>query len=154
MAEDSRDVLRAQVRKLKANTDALKNSMPPHVAEMAAKLEEKFRYLPWGDIQEQRAELQAEAAEHNAPVATQSASKSTEPPDPERRLARLRTLGGTVKRKRGDWKFTGITKLVALEKSEGRKRSDEKTIRLDLHEALRNEDVAKCAGFGAGLGQR
>jgi len=38
MAEDSRDVLRAQVRKLKANTDALKNSMPPHVEQVAHRL--------------------------------------------------------------------------------------------------------------------
>lgn len=74
--------------------------------------------------------------------------------DPERRLARLRALGGTEKYKHGEWKFTGITELVAIEKSEGRKRSDEKTIRADLREAADNEREAKQAGFGSGLGQR
>lgn len=75
-------------------------------------------------------------------------------PDPERRLARLRALGGDVIYKRGEWKITGISALVASEKGEGRKRCDEKTIRADLKEAAENENEAKRAGFGSGLGQR
>ena len=75
-------------------------------------------------------------------------------PDPERRLARLRALGGDVIYKRGEWKITGISALVASEKGEGRKRSDEKTIRADLKEAAENERDAKRANAFAGLGQR
>ena len=75
-------------------------------------------------------------------------------PDPERRLALLRALGGSATYRRNEWKFTGIAALVASEKSEGCKRSDEKTIRADLKEAVQNELEAKRAGFGSGLGQR
>ncbi|ART49129.1 hypothetical protein [Acidovorax carolinensis] len=87
-----------------------------------------------------------------APVAD-GASNDTAP-DPERRLALLRALGGSATYRRNEWKFTGITALVAIEKSEGRKRSDEQTIRGDLREAAQNELEARRAGFGAGLGQR
>ncbi|PUE39187.1 hypothetical protein [Limnohabitans sp. Hippo3] len=76
------------------------------------------------------------------------------PQDPERRLARLRSLGGHATYKRGEWKFTGITALVKAEKSEERKRSDEKTIRDDLREAAQNELDAKRAGVFDRLGQR
>lgn len=75
-------------------------------------------------------------------------------PDPERRLARLRELGGSMKHRSGEWRFTGIARLVASEKAQGRSRSDEKTIRADLKEATQNELEAKRAGFGSGLGQR
>ena len=75
-------------------------------------------------------------------------------PDPERRLALLRALGGNAIYRRGEWKITGISALVASEKSEGRKRSDEKTIRADLKEAAENERDAKRANAFAGLGQR
>lgn len=74
--------------------------------------------------------------------------------DPERRLAQLRALGGSAIRKQCDWKFPGITALVAREKAEGRKRSDEKTIRKDLRKAAQAEQDAKRAGFADGLGQR
>lgn len=74
--------------------------------------------------------------------------------DPERRLARLRELGGNAKHKNGDWKFTGISTLVEREKSEGRKRSDEKTIRADLTEAAQDELDARRAGAFTGLGAR
>ena len=87
-----------------------------------------------------------------APVADSASNDAT--PDPERRLTRLRQLGGNVTFRRGEWKCTGITALVAIEKSEGRKRSDEQTIRGDLKEAAQNELEARRAGFGAGLGQR
>jgi hypothetical protein len=73
-------------------------------------------------------------------------------PDPERRLALLRALGGDAKYSRGDWTFKGISALVASEK--GRKRSTEKTIREDLKEAVQNERDAGRAGFATGLGQR
>ena len=88
----------------------------------------------------------------SAPVADSASNDAT--PDPERRLALLRALGGSATYRRNEWKFTGIAALVASEKSEGRKRSDEKTIRADLKEAAQNELEARRAGFGAGLGQR
>ena len=88
-----------------------------------------------------------------APVMADSASNSTTP-DPERRLARLRELGGNATYKRGEWKITGILALVASEKSQSRKRSDEKTIRADLKEAAENEREAKRANAFSGLGQR
>jgi hypothetical protein len=88
-----------------------------------------------------------------ATVEAESASNGTTL-DPERRLTRLRALGGNVSFKRGEWKITGITALVADEKSKGRKRSDEKTIRADLKEAAENEREAKRAGAFDGLGQR
>lgn len=87
-----------------------------------------------------------------APVAESASADAT--PDPERRLARLRALGGGATYKRSAWKITGISVLVASEKSEGRKRSDEKTIRGDLKEAAENEREAKRAGAFDGLGQR
>lgn len=75
-------------------------------------------------------------------------------PDPERRLALLRELGGAAKYSRCEWTFTGIKALVDTEKANGRKRSTEKTIRADLKEAAQIERDAKNAGFAAGLGQR
>ena len=84
---------------------------------------------------------------------TDSASTETEP-DPKRRLDRLRALGGDAIYRRGDWKITGISALVASEKGEGRKRCDEKTIRADLKEAAKDEREAKRADAFAGLGQR
>lgn len=91
-------------------------------------------------------------AEAPAPVVDIASNSTT--PDPERRLALLRALGGSATYKRDEWKFKGITALVASEKSERRKRSDEQTIRADLREAAQNELEAKRAGFGSGLGQR
>ena len=92
-----------------------------------------------------------------APVMADSASagaSNSTTPDPERRLARLRELGGNAIYKRGEWKITGISALVASEKNEGRKRSDEKTIRVDLKEAAENEREAERANAFSGLGQR
>ena len=94
----------------------------------------------------------AQNAATPAPVAGIATNSAT--PDPERRLARLRALGGDAIYRRGEWKITGISALVASEKSEGRKRSDEKTIRADLKEAAENERDAKRANAFAGLGQR
>ena len=87
-----------------------------------------------------------------APAADSASNNATT--DPERRLARLHALGGSATYRRNEWKFTGIKALVAIEKSEGRKRSSEKTIRGDLKEAAQTELEAKRAGFAAGLGQR
>ena len=74
-------------------------------------------------------------------------------PDPERRLALLRALGGSAKYARGEWRFTGPGVLVAREKADCRMRSDEKTIRADLKEAAQVERDAKTAGVFNGLGQ-
>jgi hypothetical protein len=75
-------------------------------------------------------------------------------PDPERRFALLRALGGSAKYSRGEWRFTGTVALVAREKADGRIRSDGKTIRADLKEAAQAESDAKTAGVFNGLGQR
>lgn len=98
---------------------------------------------------EMKPEPQAATPAPVAGIATNSAT-----PDPERRLARLRALGGDAIYRRGEWKITGISALVASEKGEGRKRCDEKTIRADLKEAAENERDAKRANAFAGLGQR
>ena len=77
-------------------------------------------------------------------------------PDPERRLALLRQLGGDAKynRAKAAWTFLGISKLVAAEKAGGRARVDEKTIRSDLKLAAQQEREDKAAGPFNGLGQR
>jgi hypothetical protein len=89
-----------------------------------------------------------------AVVAVDALEAQAMTPDPERRLALLRTLGGSAKYFQDKWKFTGITELVAREKEDGRKRSSQKTIRADLKEAAQAERDAKNAGFATGLGQR
>ncbi len=96
----------------------------------------------------------APAQSHATPAPVADSASTDTKPDPERRLARLRALGGCARYKRNEWKFTGMAVLVASEKSEGRARCDEKTIRADLKEAAQNELEAKRAGFGSGLGQR
>ena len=73
---------------------------------------------------------------------------------PERRLALLRSFGGSAKYGRGEWTFKGIGTLVKSEQSNGFKRCDTKTIRADLKEAAQAERDAKSAGFANGLGQR
>jgi hypothetical protein len=78
----------------------------------------------------------------------------TQTPDAERRLSRLRELGGRSTFKNSEWTFKGIAVLVKSEKVEQRKRSDEKTIRADLKEAAQSERETKRAGFADGLGQR
>jgi|GEM_PF-1711009 len=93
------------------------------------------------------------AETHNQSTAACSESNAI-PQDQDRRLVRLRSLGGSARLKRGEWRFEGIAALVKWEKSEGRKRSDEKTIRNDLREAAENERDAKRAGPLDGLGKR
>lgn len=65
--------------------------------------------------------------------------KAEEVPDPQRRLAALRALGGNATRMNGNWSFTRINELTANEKANGRKRSDQKTIRRDLEMAAKAE---------------
>ena len=60
-------------------------------------------------------------------------------PDPERRLAALRALGGKATRLHGVWNFTKTNQLTANEKAIGRPRSDQKTIHDDLVEAAEAE---------------
>ena len=95
----------------------------------------------------------------DAPVAaapaTVACSASTDAtPDPERRLARLRALGGDASFKRGVWRFRGIVALEASEQREGRSRRSQKTIRADLTEAAESEREAKRASAFVGLVQR
>ena len=63
--------------------------------------------------------------------------------DPQRRLRRLRDLGGSARYVNGDWKFKGFTALVDTEKSQGCKRCDPKTIRADLKAAAQAEKEEK-----------
>lgn len=95
---------------------------------------------------------QQPAPQAEAPAVGVSGGDAAPLPDPERRLARLRELGGGATYRRNEWKFTGIAALVAAERNEGRKRRDEKTIRADLREAAEAEREAKRAGHWDGLG--
>ena len=100
-------------------------------------------------------EAPEQTAATSAPVGAVGASGGVEQtPDAERRLARLRALGGTAKYVRHEWKFTGMADLVESEKANDRKRRSEKTIRADLIQAAQAERDEKSAAFGAGLGQR
>jgi hypothetical protein len=67
-------------------------------------------------------------------------------PDPQRRLARLRALGGSAKFRQGKWRFTKIGELVAEEERAGRKRSDQKTVHGDLCDAADAEAADKRRG--------
>lgn len=70
-----------------------------------------------------------------------------EKPDPERRIAVLRQIGGDVKRNRnGTFEITGINALVSKEKADGKPRTDPKTIRQDLKKAAQSEHDAKQEG--------
>lgn len=72
-----------------------------------------------------------------------AAQVEPELPDPQRRLKRLRDMGGRVTRNRGVVGFKGIVALTRAEKAEGRPRSDEKTIREDIKIAVQAEDEEK-----------
>ena len=94
----------------------------------------------------------AQAAADPATVADSPSTDTT--PDPERRLARLRALGGDTSFKRGAWRIRGIVALEASEQREGRSRRSQKTIREDLIEAAESERESKRANAFTGLGQR
>ena len=100
----------------------------------------------------------ADQDRHRAPFGVlwvrSPASGKDQTPDPERRLTRLRELGGSATYARCEWKFKGTSALVESEKAEGRKRSAEKTIRADLKMAAQSESDEKKAGIYKGLGQR
>jgi hypothetical protein len=67
------------------------------------------------------------------------ASRPAEPPEPQRRLARLRALGGDMVRRQYKWRCKGISQLVEAEKNDGHTRTDRKTIKLDLIAAAESE---------------
>lgn len=67
--------------------------------------------------------------------------------EPQRRLRILRKLGGSATYRMGEWRFTGVSRLVEHEK--GKPRSSEKTIRDDLREASEAESRARRAGQAA-----
>lgn len=76
------------------------------------------------------------------------ANFSAEVPDPQRRLDRLRKMGGsaTYRRQGGAWKFKGISALVNAEAVDAKPRSSEKTIRSDLVAAADAERLTKAEG--------
>lgn len=73
--------------------------------------------------------------------------------DQERRLSRLRDLGGSASydKSSGTWKFKGISELIAAERHEGRGRSSDKTIRADLIAAADAERQLKSEGAFANM---
>ena len=91
---------------------------------------------------------------HNSPSQGASIPAAPHIPESERRLARLRELGGDVKYVQARYRITGIVKLIKSEIDSGAARCSQKTIRADLQEAFDAERLAKTAVFGAGLGQR
>ena len=88
----------------------------------------------------------AEELPRFAPATVAQPSPAVTLPEPQRRLAALRSLGGDVKWSKGVWAITCIGKLVEQEKARGFKRNDEKTIRKDLREAA---EAAKREGPSA-----
>ena len=89
--------------------------------------------------------------EQPAQVAQPAPAAQVEPevPDPERRLKRLREMGGSADYFMGKWRFKGINELVAVEASEGRPRSSQKTVKADLEKAAEAERKAKKEGVTA-----
>jgi hypothetical protein len=89
--------------------------------------------------------------EQNAtPKAASAAAAQANPElDPARRLRALRELGGSLLWARSKWEIKRIGDLVRQEKAEGRPRSDQKTIRGDLHRAADDERAATRAGQAA-----
>lgn len=125
----------------------------------AAMRELAIRYKPeLGDFQGDVAEPDTAPAQNNATPAPMRVvgglGGTVTERMPERRLALLIELGGSVKYSQGQWTFKGISELVAKEKASKYKRSDAKTIRADLKEAAQAERDAKSAGAFDGLGQR
>lgn len=68
-------------------------------------------------------------------------------PDPERRLKRLRAMGGEASYRMGKWSFKGTNALAAIEAGEGRPRSSQKTVKQDLEEAAEAERKVKREGI-------
>lgn len=71
--------------------------------------------------------------------------------EPERRLRRLRAMGGSAEwsARKSDWALKGIGELVAAEASEGRGRVSDKTVRADLVSALEAERAKQREGGDA-----
>jgi len=86
----------------------------------------------------------SEGAVHGDPVPAGVQAKVES--DPQRRLQVLRDIGGSVLFSCGEWKIKGITRIVNREAAEGRKRSNQKTIRIDLKEAAEKERDARRQG--------
>jgi hypothetical protein len=91
--------------------------------------------------------LDPEAEEVARALGIANLPEPAQAPDPQRRLAALRALGGDVKWRRGKWSVTHIVKLENKERDESRPRASQKTIRADLLEAAEAE--AKAAREGA-----
>ena len=87
----------------------------------------------------QLADLHGLTLEVGVPPSAEPVPLADEAPDPQRRLAALRALGGNATRMNGNWSFTKINELTANEKANRRKRSDQKTIRRDLEMAAKAE---------------
>ena len=76
---------------------------------------------------------------------------ATELPDAQRRLGRLKELGGGAFRDRdGNWRFKGISELINAEASENRPRSSDKIVRADLKKAVEIEVRAEAEGIHPG----
>jgi len=92
-----------------------------------------------------------EGAIADSPSVAENQDTNQDLAGPKRRLARLRSLGGSATYQNCGWKFKGIQALVECEKNESYKRSDEQTIRGDLKLAAQAERDKKTAGPFDGL---
>ena len=66
-------------------------------------------------------------------------------------------MGGSARfdKHRGEWRFSGITKLADAESADKRSRTDIKTIRADIKEAAEAEAAERRAGSAlGGIGAR
>ncbi|MSQ65569.1 MAG: hypothetical protein EXR37_04340 [Limnohabitans sp.] len=90
----------------------------------------------------------------SSPSTTSQLAPEATSSEPERRLALLRAMGGDAKKVKGEWRFTGTIGLVLREKADSRKRSDQKTIRVDLKAAADAESEDKREGLFKGLRRR
>jgi hypothetical protein len=89
------------------------------------------------------------AAAQASPAPANTTLAAPELPDPERRLKRLREIGGEASWYMGKWTFTKTNTLAADEARENRPRSSQKTIKADLEKAAEAERKAKRDGAAA-----
>ena len=93
-----------------------------------------------------------EQAEGLTAIGKADSKAATELPDAQRRLGRLKELGGGAFRDRdGNWRFKGISELINAEASENRPRSSDKIVRADLKKAVEIEVRAEALGIHTGI---
>lgn len=115
------------------------------LGRLAVPVETAYALWGWGNV----------AVNRDAkPAAPESAPLDDVETRQDKRLVRLRELGGDVIKENGSLKFKGITRLVNSEESAGATARTEKTIRLDLAAAYKRELEGKRNGHFTGMGSR